>query len=161
MRRFLNLINWWLITWFIWIQNFSNNWRISVLLIFSHSRAMSVSRLVCLWWSVCLRQFPAIWLVDKVHAGYLTGLSLVRISLLSKPLPRPGWRQDTSVQRLMSRGWNKQKYNCSKQNVCTTNSMFWRHTEARFFCTSVQRLLNSSTIGPSIVHAPTVSMEMP
>jgi hypothetical protein len=32
-------------------------------------------------------------LVDAVHEGYLAGLSLVRISLVTQPPLRPGWRR--------------------------------------------------------------------
>ena len=35
-----------------------------------------------------LLTFQALWLVNMVHAGYIAGLSLVRVSLLSKPLIR-------------------------------------------------------------------------
>ena len=40
-------------------------------------QALSYNQLVCQW-NLCLRQFPMMLLVDEVHKGYISGLSLVR-----------------------------------------------------------------------------------
>ena len=65
-----------------------------------------------------------LWLVDTDLVIFVV-LSLVTISLLFKPLLRPGWSQDihysSTVQRLVYNS-SVQQYNCSKQSVCATSN---------------------------------------
>ena len=57
-----------------------------------------VSVVLCFCVSV-MHKCQALRLVNVVHAGYIDGLLLVRISWLSEHLLRPGWRQCVQYKR--------------------------------------------------------------
>jgi hypothetical protein len=78
---------------------------------------VSVSLFLCQWCSE-----NELWLVDAVHEGYLAGLLLVRISLVTQPPLRPGWHRYkcTNTAKVVYT-----LYSCNQQFVCVMDAIFW------------------------------------